>query len=604
MTAVALLSIRNLAAALSLLLGCSTCLTGCEPDTLAEESPSTGPSLNNQHEKSKVAASPSGEHYGKTAVARSSSDDQHDETRVARSDSDPSKTTDAPSWQTPAQHTDHQACQKLWNDTLKSPPLPGAPNFERQRATLLSRAKAEPVLFTRAPRWSPASSATVSSFRKHLAGATHHWDVLRFQLARFLARPDIGREVLLKDGYLYSEHPHMAYAMDQQVKPEHLFDAERIWIQRGQHVYHARRTREGTYVYEGTDAAEPQPVTLLYLDRLGVGAPPEPLHVDVRDLRRRLSFDRLRVVHLSKERLLVELFYEDLRLKAVLRADGARLDVVCEIAPAQGRAAVQVARRRGALRQRGVLRLQRAMHDQVLDGLPFDEPRNEVGTQDGALRRRWQRAYDAGRDSFALDGQRYAVFNALGRARPPQVCVDFITDTLERAGGSWFNPRGQDRERSRGNIDLSAFELLKDRRVPNLLRFVESESEWFDVYTTDPAERIPLGLRRRFFRELARDADRYRAGDIVIVRGFTESDPEHMHYHSFFIYETDPISGVPIAIVGNSGYPHIWSLEDESRRAPKRSVQHRIRLRLPLLEKIAGGTTESSAPVPLVEEAI
>lgn len=504
-----------------------------------------------------------------------------------------------------AKATAVDACHKLWAETLKRPSLPGAPGLERQRAALLSRAKAEPVLFLRTPRWAPASSNVVSSFRNHLSRATHHWDALRFQLERFRARPDIGREVLLKEGYVYSEHPHMAYAMDHLLKPEHLFQAERIWIQRGQRIYHARRTPEGSYTYEDGNASAHQTVALLYLDRVGVGTPPEPLHVDLRDLRMRLNFDQLRLIHLSQERLLVELKYGASTVQTVLHREGARLSVECEMPPKRGQTALAEARRRSALRKRGIRRLQWAIHDQVLDTPPFDEPRNEVGDEDGELRSRWLKAYQTGRDYYTYEGQPYEVFNAQGRASPPQVCVDFVTDTLERAGGTWFNPRGQIPRRSRGALDLSEFQILKPRRVPNLLSFAEQQSDWFDVYTTEPKERIPLGHRKRFFAYLQAHAGRYRTGDIVIVRGFTAEDRERMHYHSFFIYETDPISNVPIAIVGNAGFPHIWSLEDESRRAPDRSVWHRIRPRLPLLQKLAAaGARPGSTPAPLVEAAL
>lgn len=497
--------------------------------------------------------------------------------------------------------SDH--CEQLWGKLLKTPELPGAPTFERLRSTLLARAKAEPVLFLDTPRFAPASSPTVTSYREHLRNTIHHWDALSFELERFRGRPDIGRQVLLRDGYLYSEHPHMAYAMDQQVKPEHLFDADRIWIQRGDRVLHARRAIDGSYVYEDS-GDPPQPVSLLYLDRLGVGTPAAPLHVDVRGLRERLHFDRFEPVRATADGLLAELRYEDQTVRTVLHADGARLDVRCEW-PEGDRKALERARSQTLVRHRAVRRLQAAMHEQVVDALPFDEPKNEVGNQDGSLRARWLRAYGAGKSSFRREGETYSVFNRFGHARPPQVCVDFITDTLERSAGTWFAPRDRQPGREIGALDLSRFEALDLRRVPNLIRFAESRPDWFDVVTTDPRERIALGRRERFFAAVERTPDFYRAGDILIVRGVTAADSEHLHYHSFFIYETDPVSGVPIAIVGNSGYPHVWSLEDESRRAPERSIWHRIRLRPALLEKIASASSElPNAPALLVEEEL
>jgi hypothetical protein len=184
------------------------------------------------------------------------------------------------------------------------------------------------------------------------------------------------------------------------------------------------------------------------------------------------------------------------------------------------------------------------------------------------------------------------------------VCVDFITDTLERASGSWFAPRTEERQRRVGTLELTRFEALELRRVPNLIGFTEERTDWFDVATTEPRARIPLGRRERFFADLAQGTP-FRTGDVVVVRGVTVDDADHHHYHSFFIYETDPLSGVPIAIIGNSGYAHVWSLEDESRRAPDRTVWHRIRLRQALLEIIAKASVPiPEAPTSLVEEKL
>jgi hypothetical protein len=506
---------------------------------------------------------------------------------------------------TPSNQGSSIACQQQWAEIMSLPTVEGAPALEEQRATMLARAKAEPIYFLRTPRWSRDTSPVVESFRRHLTAAEHQWDALSFQLGRFAARPDIGAQVLLRDGYLYAEHPHMAYAFEQQVRPEHLFDAPRIWIQRGRRVYWAKRTPNGEYVYEGSSSKEPQRVGLLHLDRLGTGTPPPPLHVDLRDLRQRLFFDTMQVVHATEKHLLANLHYGSRGIDTVLRIDGARLDVDCEVVPPSQNRELDEYRQRAKLRFDAWRRLQRAMHQQVVDALPFDEPRNETGVQDGVLRARWQRAYAAGRNSYSFGDETYGVFGRLGAARPPQVCVDFLTDTFERASGSWWAAAGQPRSRSRGGIDFSDVDELKLRRLPDLLRFAKSNPHWFDVWEVTPSERIPIGHRQRFFPRLERDADKYDVADIVVVRGYTNEDQEHMHSHSFFVYETDPITGVPIAIVGNAGMPHIWSLEGESRRAPERTIRYVLRPKLPLLEKVLSASEPAGPfPTPLVEEPI
>ncbi len=493
-------------------------------------------------------------------------------------------------------------CDERWRRVEEAPALPGAPTFDQQRALLLARAKAEPIVFVETPRWSRDVGATVKSFRRHLSAAKHHWDALAFQLRRFRARPDIGRAVLLRDGYLYAEHPHLAYAFEQLVQPEHLFDAPRIWIQRGEQLFWADRTDEGTYIYERSTAAHPVPVNLLHLDRVGVGTPPASLHVDVRALRSRLHFDRMRVLRLTKDHVLAELAYGKENVKAVLERRGPALSVVCEISPSPDLAREK---QRAAIRGDAILRLQRAMHAQVVEAPPFDEPRDEQGVEDGVLRPMWVEAHSKGRRHFRLRDEAYDVYNRAGRPVPPQVCVDFLTDTLERASGTWWSSAAAAPRREVGGLDLSTFGELEKRRVVDLVRFAESQPSWFDVRQVAADRRVPIGHRERFFSDLIAADDPPATGDIIIVRGYTEADQVRMHTHSFFVYETDPLTGVPIAVAGNAGMPHIWSLEGESRREPARTVRYVLRPREELLRRVIGGEAgDGGPPAPLVEEDI
>lgn len=73
-----------------------------------------------------------------------------------------------------------------------------------------------------------------------------------------------------------------------------------------------------------------------------------------------------------------------------------------------------------------------------------------------------------------------------------------------------------------------------------------------------------------------------------------------MHYHSFFIYESDPVSGIPIAIVGNAGVPSLRVWNTEMRRTPRRSIWHRVRPQLHWLESVVpAGGAENIEPAPL-----
>src|SRR5262249_11853308 len=48
-----------------------------------------------------------------------------------------------------------RACEARMREVLKQPEVPGAPAIESQRATLLARTKAEPVLFKERPEYGP-----------------------------------------------------------------------------------------------------------------------------------------------------------------------------------------------------------------------------------------------------------------------------------------------------------------------------------------------------------------------------------------------------------------------------------------------------------------
>src|SRR6185436_10763337 len=105
----------------------------------------------------------------------------------------------------------------------------------------------------------------------------------------------------------------------------------------------------------------------------------------------------------------------------------------------------------------------------------FDEPLHEYGFQlDGTLRRKWLSAYLHGRDKFAFNGDAYQVFDPKGRPLTPEVCVDFLTDTFERMGGTGFKNRGETRSRVSGRIDFDAMEgvdRVELRRVPGFVKF-------------------------------------------------------------------------------------------------------------------------------------
>lgn len=467
---------------------------------------------------------------------------------------------------------------------LAQPDLGGAPGIQKQRAAIVARAKSEPVVFVRTPRPTEVSPG-VQSLRAAFESTDYPWRELKQLRQQFARRPEVLREILLREGYLYAEDPNRAFTLVSQIKPRHLFEEEAIWVHRGKWLMHARRGADGDYFFQD-GPEEGKKVRLLHLDRVGTGPVPEPLHRDFRGLRHRVFFDRARVKHFTERAVVADLRYGEHWVPTLLESQGDRLEVVAEAIAPDERSQVEAARSLLERKARAVSVLRGAMRQMIDEGLPFDEPKTEVGQQDGVLRRQWRWAYEADREYFKFNGDRYSVFDADGNPRVPQVCVDYMVDTFERASGSWWRPRESgNRERTVGKLSLADFvENDQLRRTKGFLAFAEEHDEWFEVLNFPKATRVELGYKPRFFRWLEKNADHFEPGDIVFIRGMTPWDEVDEHSHSFFVYETDPLSGVPIAIAGNAGPANLWSWETEARRTPHRDVRNRVRPKLAWLE--------------------
>ncbi len=98
-----------------------------------------------------------------------------------------------------------------------------------------------------------------------------------------------------------------------------------------------------------------------------------------------------------------------------------------------------------------------------------------------------------------------------------------------------------------------------------------------------PDARIAFRDHAAFFADIYAHRDEYRPFDIVTIFGL-RSDGK-LHYHSFFVAERDPLTGMPIAVVANAGRPRIRSWENEMQNAPQRAILAHIRPKLPWLER-------------------
>jgi hypothetical protein len=465
--------------------------------------------------------------------------------------------------------------------------LGGAPALERRRTAIFSRVKAEPLLFVRVPSQTETADPWVKSFRRVLERARHPWGTLEALLPKMAHDRARARQVLLRDGYLFADNPELAFALVDQVRLDHLFSAERVWVMRGGRVLNAERAPDRRYVWsDGPERG--QLARLLLFDRVGMLEQPiaPPLHRDLRELRDRVHFDQIRVTRVTERAVEADLRYGSLWVPTLLASEGARLDLACE-ATADADARVLFAHReKGKRTQRVLGALRRSIQEQIDEALPFDEPKTEMGQQDGRLRPRFRSAFLAGEASYSFNADEYPVLDEQGRALSPQVCFDFLMDTLEWASGTRWDASGGKRRRRVGGLDFERFggELL--RSAHRFFAFVDSHPEWFDVYATPEREQVPLGREQALVDYLTATTDRFLAGDIVVIFGWTPWDPYERHYHSFFVYETDPVTGFPLLIAGNAGRPTLRTWRTEQLRTPRRYIVRRIRPRLEWLESI------------------
>lgn len=478
-----------------------------------------------------------------------------------------------------ALRSEARACRSRIEEAMAAPALPGAPELEARRARLFARTKAEPVLFLDVPKYTGEVSPGTAARREALLSTEYPRDLFVKTIATFRDFPERLRDLVLRDGYIYTDAPRAGQVLIRDLKLDLLFHESKIMVQRGALTYSAEKGEDGLfYVSEGPDKGKR--ARLLLFDRIWLpGQTLGPaIHVDVREFARREGVDGINVNRLTEDGIVADLRFEDLWVPAFIERDDVHLKLGClEVDPDRANE-IGAARDTAYRRNLVVKALRMAIVQQVELGLPFDEPKTERGQQDGKLRDRWEAAYFAGQKAYKFNGDVYPVYNSAGSPMTPQVCIDFVTETLERASGMHFTHQGEPPKKIGGAIDFDQILGTGRRQELSMRNYARENPDKLSMIDYRVSDWVPYEKVDQFFNFVEEHRDDMHPGDIVIIRGRAAWDRyAEMHTHTFFIFESDPISGMPMLLAGNAGKPRIVTWDSEMIRAPKRSIRHRIR---------------------------
>ncbi len=474
---------------------------------------------------------------------------------------------------------DARACRATIEHARAEPALPGAPELERNRALLLARAKAEPVLFLDVPKYTGEVSPGTQARRQSLLTTKYPRDLYLKTIATFRDFPQRLRDLVLRDGYIYTDDPRAAKVLIRDLKLDLLFHEDKVMVQRGALTFSAEKGEDGLF-YATSGPDEGKRARLLLFDRVWLPGQKlgPPVHVDVREFARREGIDGIRVERLTETGIVADVRFENTWVPAFIKREDVRLKLGClEIDPARA-SEIGAVRDRAYRRNLVVKTLRSAIAQQVELGLPFDEPRTERGQQDGKLRERWEHAYFNGQKAYRFNGDLYHVYSPTGAPMTPQVCIDFVTETLERASGMHFTPEGDAPRKVLGDLDFDQILGSTRRQELAIRNFARANPDKLSLIDFRMSDWVRYEKIDQFFDFVQEHKDDMRPGDIVIIRGRAAWDRyEEIHTHTFFIYEADPVTGMPMLLAGNSGKPRIVTWDSEMIRAPKRSIRHRIR---------------------------
>ncbi|NUP12750.1 MAG: hypothetical protein HOW73_42460 [Polyangiaceae bacterium] len=488
-----------------------------------------------------------------------------------------------------------EACNARRAELQKQEALPGS-KAVTERAVGFARVRSRAALWRREPEVPPQLEKLGRGKRSSLRLVR----AVRELLNKKGPKED-KRKAVLSEGYLFADNELVALALGEQVSLTKLFEEQTLYLQRGLDLYELvyepqTKLEKERYVYKG-GAYDGEKAELLFGDRVATtkeeleGSP--SLTIDLRDLMNRSAFDRIKPIHLTESALVAEVRYgAGTWVPAVIDLKGSKADLGCEaLTPELAAAKGKFVNERATYR-RAMENVRATVRKMVREKMPFDAAPDQ---KNGFLRKAWKRAYLAGWRSYQFEGESHDVYTSKGDPRPPQVCIDFLTDVWERSSGTWYQPAvfadplEPQPKRTEGAIDFDAMKIGNRRSVAEFTDFAERNTELFDVLELPKSERIPFKEREAFFDYLAKKADNFIPGDMITVHGFKEGG--RPHYHSLIIVETDPITGIPTLVAGNAVFPREQSLDGILQISPKRSLKHRIRVRDKWLKAVADAGT-------------
>ena len=420
------------------------------------------------------------------------------------------------------------------------------------------------------------------ALRKARAGSKR-LGALRATVSALAGQPEALRRVLFRSDVFYLDDRASAAWAGRNLSMSDLFEEPELELVRAGRRYRLVRDKRGEYLHADPEM-EGYRARLLVLDRVApVGELAPVASFGLQSLRDRYALEHVSPLRAMPWGHVVEVASLDgvSFTGALVRTEREAATLALVASPEVWEAGAE----ERALHQRGIEGLKEATHAMVRENLFFDEPANEEGQQDGIMRLAFAKAFRRGEVEYEVNDKTYPIFDRQGRPRPPQVCIDFITDAVERSTGRWW-PRAEAEERRAREGRINIRDYMPYRQVSRLVEMAELHPRAVSRRSFSKGESPAFEKAASFHAALKKHRDDWREGDVVVIYGLR--DDGRNHWHSFYVYETDPVFGIPTVLVDQAGHARLRPWNVIMRAAPKRSVHHRVRWNPRWLEQPEG----------------